>query len=248
MGAAKLIFITHSEKADPSRVAEALQGLGYGTEICCPFLGDSLPRLQQGRPEGYGGGGGFGGGGMVSDAAELDFIAAELDWVNEQLENDAPFLGICLGAQMMAHALGAKVWQHPDGVREIGFHRIDPTPAGAALFPESLTAYQWHREGFDLPEGAELLATGGAAFYNQAFRYGENAYAVQFHPEMHAATMEYWITSEMGSVQLGLPGAQPAAEQRASAPIHNPIMRRWLDTFLNVWLGPADGEQGKLRA
>ncbi len=245
MGQDRIIFITHSEKADPGPVAEAIQALGYGTEICCPFLGDSLPHLEQGQPEGFAASVVFGGPQMVGDAAELDFLAAELDWVAEQLEHSAPFLGICLGAQMMAHVLGAKVWEHGEGVREIGYHEVNATPAGRGLFPDNLTAYQWHREGFDLPDGAELLASGGEAFYNQAFRYGNNAYGIQFHPEMYVKTMEYWITSEEGAPQLGLPGAQSAAEQRANAHVHNPIMRRWLDGFLNVWLGPADGEQGK---
>ena len=63
------------------------------------------------------------------------------------------------------------MWEHPDGARErIGYHDvINATPVGRGLFPERLTAYQWHREGFDLPHGAELLATGGDAFHNQAF-------------------------------------------------------------------------------
>ncbi|MBT3627910.1 MAG: glutamine amidotransferase [Rhodospirillaceae bacterium] len=243
MGQHRIIFITHSEPADPGPVAEALQALGYDTEICCPFLGDSLPRLEAGRPKGYAASVVFGGAQMVGDAVEMDFLAAELDWVGEQLENGAPFFGICLGAQMMAHALGAKVWEHPDGMREIGYHEINATAAGRELFPESFTAYQWHREGFDLPEGTELLATGGEAFYNQAFRYGENAYGVQFHPEMYPKTMERWITSEAGGPQLSLPGAQMAAEQRALAPVHNPVMRRWLDGFVNAWIGPANGDR-----
>ena len=242
VGEQKIIFIPHSEQADPSPVGEAIQALGYTTEICCPFLGDSLPPLRHGRPEGYVAAVVFGGAQMVGDAAELDFLATELDWVSEQMVSGAPFLGICLGAQMMAHTLGAKVWERTDGVREIGYHQVNATPAGRGLFPDSMTAYQWHREGFDLPEGTELLATGGEAFYNQAFRHGDNAYAIQFHPEMYVKTMEYWINSEGGAPQLSMPGAQSAAEQRAGAPVHNPIMRRWFDSFLDVWLGPATND------
>ncbi len=239
----RIIFITHSEHADPGPVAEALQALGYDTKICCPFLGDSLPRLEAGRPEGYAGSVVFGGAQMVGDAAGLDFLAAELDWVGEQMDSGAPFFGICLGAQMMAHTLGAKVWQYEEEIREIGYHEVNATAAGRELFPERLFAYQWHRQGFDLPAGAELLATGGDTFYNQAFRYGENAYGIQFHPEMYPKTMERWITSETGGPQLGLPGAQTADEQRAQAPVHNPAMRRWLDAFVNSWLGPANGDR-----
>jgi GMP synthase (glutamine-hydrolysing) len=240
MQGGKIVFITHSEQADPGAVEAALQARGYETEICCPCLGDTLPTLKDGKPEGYVAAIILGGAMGVNDADEMDFIADELVWVNGQLENDAPILGICLGAQMIAHALGAKVWVHPDGAHEIGYHEISATPAGRGLFPERLSAYQWHREGFDLPHGAELLATGGDAFYNQAFRYGRNAYGVQFHPEMIPQTMERWITSEKGSPQLVLAGAQPAAEQRAEAPLHDPLVRRWLENFLSVWLDPPD--------
>jgi GMP synthase (glutamine-hydrolysing) len=237
MQGSRIIFITHSEKADPGAVAEALNARGCATQICCPLLGDALPPLANGKPQGYDAAVVFGGAMVVSDAAEMDFLAEEIDWVGAQLESGAKLLGICLGAQMMAHALGAKVWEHPEGVREIGYHEINAAPAGRDLFPERLTAYQWHREGFDMPDGAELLATGGEAFRNQAFRYGENAYAVQFHPEMLPRTMERWITSEKGAPQLGMPGAQPAAAQRAEASKHDPVMRRWLDGFLDRWLG-----------
>jgi GMP synthase (glutamine-hydrolysing) len=240
MQGGRIIFITHSERANPGAVAEALHGRGYETEICCPFLGDTLPPLRGGKPEGYSAAVIFGGAMGVGDAAEMDFIGDEIAWTASLLDHDAPLLGICLGAQMMAHALGAKVWEHPQELRQIGYHEICATTAGRGLFPERLTAYQWHREGFDLPQGAELLATGGEVFYNQAFRYGKNAYGVQFHPEMIPRTMEYWITSEKGAPQLGRPGAQTAAEQRAEAPKHDPLVRRWLDNFLAVWLGAPD--------
>ena len=244
MQGGKVVFITHSEQADPGAVAQALQTRGYETEICCPCLGDTLPPLKGGKPVGYFASIILGGAMGVSDAAEMDFIADELIWIGGQLESGAPILGICLGAQMIAHALGAKVWEHPDGAREIGYHEINATPAGCGLFPERLSAYQWHRESFDLPHGAELLATGAGPFHNQAFRFGRNAYGVQFHPEMIPRTMERWVTSEKGAPQLALLGAQPAAQQRADAPLHDPVVRRWLENFLSVWLGPPDKSNG----
>jgi GMP synthase (glutamine-hydrolysing) len=236
----KIIFITHSEQADPGAVREALTALDFETEICCPFLGDRLPLLKDGKPQGYAASVVLGGAMSVSDADEMDFVAAEIDWVRSQLESGAPVFGICLGAQIMAHALGASVWEHPGEARQIGYHEIKAAPAGRSLFPERLNAYQWHGESFDLPRGAELLAIGEDAFYNQAFRHGANAYGVQFHPEMIAPTMERWITSENGAPQLTLPDAQSAAQQRAEAPLHNPVMRRWLDKFLAVWLSLPD--------
>ena len=86
------------------------------------------------------------------------------------LKEDKPFLGICLGAQMCARQLGGRVFRHPEGHAEIGYYPIRPTAAGLAVvdaWPEYV--YQWHREGFDLPAGAELLAEGDM-FEVQAIR------------------------------------------------------------------------------
>ena len=234
----KIVFITHSALADPGEVGQALRMIGYKTDICCPLLGDSLPELYKGKLKEYAASVVFGGPMFVSDADEMDFLNDEITWVSEELQNNAPILGICLGAQIIAHCLGAKVWTHPEDVREIGYHEVYATCTGNHLFPESLKVYHWHREGFDLPDGAHLLATGGKAFYNQAFQYGENAYAVQFHPEMNLPTMERWITSELGAPQLSLSGAQPAELQRAEAPDNNRRMRIWLNNFLDIWLKP----------
>ena len=236
----RIIFITHSEHADPGAVADGLHARGFNADICCPLLGDSLPSIAAGKPEGYDGAVVFGGAMGVGDAAEMTFLAEEIEWVSALLEHDTPLLGICLGAQMMAYALGAQVWEHPEEIREIGYHEVNATPAGLDLFPKRLIAYQWHREGFEMPGSAELLATGNGGFRNQAFRHGENGYAVQFHPEMTPRTMERWVTSEKGAPQLGLPGAQQADVHRAEAPKHDPVMRRWLEGFLNVWLAVND--------
>ncbi len=236
----RIIFITHSDHADPGAVADGLHARGFEADICCPFLGDSLPPIAGGRPEGYDAAVVFGGPMGVSDAVEMTFLAEEIEWVSTLLEHDAPLLGICLGAQMMAYALGAQVWEHPEEIREIGYHEINATPEGQSLFPKRLIAYQWHSEGFDVPRSAELLATANGGFRNQAFRHGKNGYAVQFHPEMIPRTMERWVTSEKGAPQLGLPGAQPANVQRAEAPKHDPAMRRWLEGFLDIWLALND--------
>lgn len=238
MAEKRVVLVTHSEHAAPGPVANELEQLGYVTEKCCPLLGDTLPPLENGRPDGYTAVVVFGGPMCVGDAPEMPFLQDEMKWVAGQLESGAPLLGICLGAQMIAKALGAEVGPHPEGVREIGYYPLRATDAGRALFPQRLTAYQWHREGFELPEGATLLAEGDA-FRNQAFRYGERTYGIQFHPEMMPETLERWVTSEKGAPQLTMPVAQPADEQRAAAPKHDPAVRAWLRRFLDTWVGPA---------
>jgi len=94
-----------------------------------------------------------------------DFVKAEIDWIAVPLKENKPYLGLCLGAQMMAKHLGASVWAHPEGRAEIGYYPLLPTAAGNALsedwgVPWPSHVYHWHREGFDCPSGAETLATG----------------------------------------------------------------------------------------
>ena len=101
-----------------------------------------------------------------------EFVRREIDWISVPLREQRPFLGICLGAQMLAMQLGARVAPHPEGRAEIGYYPIRPTPAGLALCPHWPDhVYHWHREGFELPRGAELLAEGGD-FPIQAFQIG----------------------------------------------------------------------------
>ena len=88
------------------------------------------------------------------------------------LQSGKPFLGICLGAQILAKSLGAKVDLHPDGFVEAGYYRIEPTAEGDDYFDGPAMFYQWHNEGFDVPTGASLLDQS-AIFHNQVSRCGE---------------------------------------------------------------------------
>ena len=99
------------------------------------------------------------------------------------LKENRPFLGICLGAQMLVNHLGGKVEGHGDGLVEIGWYPLEATEEGKALMHWPEMVYQFHREGFSLPTGATLLATA-ETYPNQAFRYGDNAWGIQFHAEL----------------------------------------------------------------
>ena len=126
------------------------------------------------------------------------------------------------------------MFPHPAGQAEIGYYPIRPTPAGLAVvdpWPEQV--YQWHREGFDLPGCAELLAEGDM-FEVQAFRYGRS-YALQFHPDVTHAMMHNWTT--VGHVRLEMPGAKPRAAHFADREVYDYSARAWLGGFLSRWIG-----------
>ncbi|MEL6751231.1 MAG: glutamine amidotransferase [Pseudomonadota bacterium] len=230
--APKILIILHQETSTPGRVGQRLVQRGFDLDIVRPPLGDALPETL----DDHAGAVMFGGPMSANDTDE--FVAREIDWLGVPLKEDRPFLGICLGAQKLVRHLGGKVEAHPEGQVEVGYYPLIPTPEGEALLDWPKMIYQWHREGFDLPAGATLLAKG-EVYPNQAFRYGKNAYAVQFHTELTLAMMMKWAVK--GAHRMDLPGAwSTRAEHVEGRLLHDAAVSRWLDDFLDLWIGRAD--------
>lgn len=132
----------------------------------------------------------MGGSMSVNDEDKHPWLIEEKQFIREFISTGKPVLGICLGAQLIASALGAKVY--PNKTKEIGwFHVHGKTnlPPSGFQFPASFFSLHWHGETFDLPEGAVLLASSEAT-KNQAFLFGQNVLAIQFHPEADSETLE----------------------------------------------------------
>ena len=222
-----ILIVLHQEHSTPGRIGHALRQFGFALDVRRPRFGDALPQtLDQ-----YTGAVIFGGPMSANDADE--FIRREIDWISVPLKEQKPFLGICLGAQMCARALGGRVFRHPQGQAEVGYYPIRPTAAGLSLvdpWPEQV--YQWHREGFDLPAGAELLAEGDM-FEVQAFRFGRS-FALQFHPDVTHLMMHKWMTR--GDDRLSLPGARPRDTHFADRAVYDYTARAWLGAFLERWI------------
>ena len=213
-----VLIVLHQEHSTPGRIGNVLRDLGFPLDIRRPRFNDPLPETMAGHA-----GAVIFGGPMSANDTE-DFIRREIEWINVPLNEQKPYLGVCLGAQMLAHLLGAKVGFHPEGHVEIGYYPIRPTAAGRALIGEwPDCVYQWHREGFDLPHGAELLAEGDV-FPVQAFRYG-TGYALQFHPDVTHATMCRWTVR--GHERLSLPGAKPRAQHFSDRAVYDPYTGWW---------------------
>ncbi|MBI2565973.1 MAG: type 1 glutamine amidotransferase [Candidatus Schekmanbacteria bacterium] len=124
----------------------------------------------------------------VNDEAELPWLVTEKQLVRSAIENGTAVLGVCLGAQLIAGALGAPVFRNP--VKEIGWFPVEAIAAtGEACFrfPPSLTVFHWHGETFDLPPGAVQLARSQGC-ENQAFQLGQHVIGLQFHLETTPAS------------------------------------------------------------
>jgi GMP synthase (glutamine-hydrolysing) len=225
---APILVVLHQEHSTPGRVGLRLSARGYPLDIRRPRFGDPLPETLADHS------GAIIFGGPMSANDNEDYIRRETDWIKVPLAERAPFLGLCLGGQMMARHLGAAVRPDPDGRVEIGYYAIRPTPAGAELtsaWPNRV--HHFHHEGFDLPAGATLLAEGDV-FPNQAFSYGDCAYALQFHIELTTAMVGRW-TGRIGE-RAKLPGAQAAGQHLTGRALHDWKTSAFLDTFLELWL------------
>ena len=172
----------------------------------------------------------------VYEADTYPFIADEIAAIAVRLTSNKPMLGICLGAQVMAAALGARV--APGPVKEIGWAPLTLTPAGRASVLAPLAAtpvLHWHGDNCDLPAGCEKLAST-AACPVQAFSRGPRQLALQFHIEVEPARVERWLIGH--TVELGKAGidprilrAQANAHGDATAAAGRAILSTWLDSI-----------------
>jgi GMP synthase (glutamine-hydrolysing) len=171
----------------------------------------------------------------VNDEVDYPFLVGELGFVKQHLQQGRATLGLCLGAQLMARALGQRVFAM--GHKEVGWSSLAPTPAGSAhplrhLLYESLHVLHFHGETFDLPEGAELLAST-AICKHQAFSLGSRALGLQFHPEVTAEQLESWWvghTAELAQLRLSIPELRQRSAELA------PRLSAPLQVFFNEWL------------
>jgi GMP synthase (glutamine-hydrolysing) len=163
------------------------------------------------------------------------FLLDEIAMIQKRLNFARPALGICLGAQLFARALGARVY--PGTAKEIGWAPVTLTSGGKqspVKCLESVTVLHWHGDTFDLPQGAELLAST-AICQNQAFSYGKSALAFQFHPEASAKNFESWLIGHAVEIS-SVPGlsvtklrSDTARFAPESAPLGQQCLREWLE-------------------
>lgn len=153
----------------------------------------------------------------VYETDDYPFLQKEIDLLKVRLEENLPTLGICLGAQLIAHALGAKVYAGSQ--KEIGWSKlsISNTPNNLLAPLNDTAVLHWHGDTFNLPEQAELLASSDI-YPNQAFSVGKNILALQFHLEVAAESLEKWLighTCELRKANINIPALRADNEQYA---------------------------------
>jgi GMP synthase (glutamine-hydrolysing) len=227
-GAKKPVCIVlHQEHSNPGHVGQWFARNAHRLDIRKPRFGDSLPATLENHC------GAVVFGGPMSANDKDDFVRAEIDWLRVVLAEKKPYLGICLGAQMLAIQLGAKVDFDKEERAEIGYYPLLTTADGLRLGPFPDHVYQWHREGCELPRGCRLLATSPGAFPVQAFGCGA-AVGVQFHPEITYAQVHRW--SGHNPTRLTMKGARARQEHIDGHIVHGPKVQAWLDQFLGRWV------------
>lgn len=229
-----ILIILHQEHSTAGRVGHKLRARGYELDIRRPALGCTLPQTL----EEHDGAVMFGGPDSAYD--DEPYLRTEADWIDVPLREEKPFLGLCLGAQLMAMHLGAQVKPDPQGQVEVGYYPITPTAEGEALIHWPDMVYQWHQDGFDLPSGAVRLAQADGAFPEQAFQVGPAAFGLQFHPELTTAMTYRWTVK--GAHRMEAPGAQPRKAHLEGRLMYDRPVDAWLEQFLDVWLATGQAE------
>lgn len=235
-----LLAIQHVPWETPHRILDACGALAVHTVR--PLAGHPLPAHEE-----VAGAVVMGGPMNVDELERFPALAAEREWLAEAAGRGMPVLGICLGAQLLARALGAEV--RPGESKELGFAEVrvgDPDdPVLGGLAPRGKVLH-WHGDVFDLPDGARRLASS-AKTENQAFRLG-NAWGVLFHPEADFALVEAWLAvPEMIDEAVAVLGNEGTAALPGQAEaLQGELVRRstpGFEAFTALVAGASDREE-----
>lgn len=223
----KLLAIRHVPFEDLGSLAEPLAQAGYSIRYADAPTADFAALGKQSWDLLVVLGGPIG----VNDGADYPFLAPELKFVEARLKAGLPLLGICLGSQFIAKALGAEVRRNVEV--ELGWKPLTLTDPGRASALRHLTGpvLHWHGEIFDLPQGALNLCSTDLTPC-QGFSWGR-ALAMQFHPEVTAQGLEQWYVGNVGDIREA--GLTPA-ELRRSARAHGSTLQTQGAALLKDWL------------
>jgi len=219
----KVLIILHQASSTPGRIGLLLLSRGFILDIRRPALGDQLPNTLENHV------GAIMFGGPMSANDNDDFINYEKDWITIPIKEKKPFLGICLGAQILTCALGGSI--HKNNLVEIGHYPIYPTDFGKKIISWPPYVHQWHGEWMKPPKSCDLIAVGKGG-EPQAFKLEDNIYGIQFHTELTLAMIHRWLVKAEHKLQL--PGAQERKNHFEGRLLYDMHVKTWLIDFFNL--------------
>ena len=226
----RVLLVRHGNEPADDRVVSWLTQAGYCIDSRKPFAGESLSEVE----DDLAGTVIYGGMYNAHDTDTHDFLNDEYRWIENCLKADVPLLGICQGAQMLARSLGSWAGPTDPEIFEFGYYRVNPTPDAAGFMERPLWVTQAHFNTFGLPDGAVRLA-GNENYENQAFRYGDKAFGLQFHAEVTIEGFRRWQDQKWNVYDR--PGVQSHEEQTRLMYEYDATQAEWFYGFLDGLFG-----------
>ncbi|WP_256750672.1 glutamine amidotransferase [Mesorhizobium sp. Mes31] len=226
----RVVLVRHSDEPADDRVFGYLRQNGYEPVLRRAYAGEALD-----ADDAVAGGVVYGGMYNVYDTALHPFLLDEYRFIDFCMNSDIPLLGICQGAQQIAWHRGAHVGPPATGMHEFGYYPLYPAAGAEDFLPAPIHVTQSHWHGFELPEGAEHLASS-ALFPNQAFRIGDKIYGLQFHAEV--TPTGFGRVQNRPGANYGKPGAQTREEQDRLMSLHDAAQAAWFHGFLRKLFPP----------
>ncbi|WP_415921899.1 glutamine amidotransferase-related protein [Tateyamaria sp. SN6-1] len=228
----RILCIRHEADPTDDRITTWCRTHNITADIRRPFQGDPLG----GVTDDLAGVVVYGGNYNADDAGTHPFLNDEYAMIDAAMRADVPLLGLCQGAQMIAHHMGAFAGDPGHGQHEFGYYEVAPTDAGRAWLPTPLHFTQAHFHTFDIPSGATHLARSDL-FENQAFAVGDTVMALQFHPEQTKTGFGRWMARGDEWGRYDEPGVQSKTEQSRLMHAHDAAQDTWFTGFLDRFFG-----------
>ena len=225
----RVLIVQQAAHEGPGIFGPLLKESNFAADFCHPYQGEPVPDSV----DGYGALIVLGGPMGLDEQERYPFLGQEVSLIQKTIAGEVPVLGICLGAQLIARAAGATLSRGQE--KEIGWYPLRLTDAGRddpllAGMEDEFTVFQWHGDTFDIPDGADNLATS-PLFPHQAIRVGKHVYGLQFHLEITEEMVGEWLklnrkelASLKGAIDLETPRAIGALNSRGKI-----LFSRFLD-------------------